>query len=99
MKRYVLPDGSELKNVHKDSRCAGRTCIIHNPTDHHMVDWRLHWRDDRAIFERICDHDIGHPDPDQFEFWTLYDMQAEGTHGCDGCCRTPNNDLGGNNEG
>ena len=86
MKRYVLPDGSELVNVHSEGRCAGTVCIIHNPTDHHMMDWPLHWRSDRAIFERICEHGVGHPDPDQFEFWTLYDRMSEGVHGCCGCC-------------
>lgn len=64
----------------------GRTCIIHSPTDHHMRGWPLHWRDDRKIFERICEHGIGHPDPDQYDYWDSIGKESEGVHGCDSCC-------------
>jgi hypothetical protein len=33
--------------------------------------------------ERICEHGIGHPDPDDRRIRTGEDM---GDHGCDGCC-------------
>ena len=85
-KRYFLPDGRELVNVHDDSLCAGRTCVIHNPTEHHMVEWTLHWREDRGIFERICEHGVGHPDPDQHEYWREADKLYEAIHGGDMCC-------------
>lgn len=58
-----------LHNVHPAEKCAGQTCVIHNPTEHHMRGWQIHWRNDRGIFERICPHGIGHPDPDQFDYW------------------------------
>lgn len=87
MMSYRLPDGSKLVNVHSPENCAGQVCVIHNPTDHHMVDMHLQWRGDRAIFERICDHGVGHPDPDQFTFWESIDRIDEAVHGCDGCCR------------
>ncbi|WP_125078773.1 hypothetical protein [Mycobacterium sp. P7213] len=61
--------GVLLENVHPMDNCAGRRCVVHNPSDHHMRDWPLVWRNDRGIFERRCPHGIGHPDPDQFEFW------------------------------
>ena len=54
-------------------------CPIHRPGEHRMVTWPLHWRNDRRIFERICQHGIGHPDPDS----TPAEQSA---HGCDGCC-------------
>ena len=85
-KRYLLPDGRELHNVHDEGLCAGRVCIVHNPTEHHMVEWQLHWRDDRGIFERICEHGVGHPDPDQFEYWREANKLYEAIHGCDMCC-------------
>lgn len=52
-----------------------------------MREWPLHWRSDRGIFERICPHGIGHPDPDCMRFYLEYheDISA-GVHGCDGCC-------------
>lgn len=88
MKPGSLPDGREffqvnqrtLLVVHSKEVCDGAPCVIHAPTDHHMRAWPLKWRTDRQIFERICPHGIGHPDPDQ---------RADGTHGCDGCCSPP----------
>lgn len=79
-------EGIPLRNVHEEIECMGRTCIIHSPTDHHMRSWPLHWRDDRKIFERICEHGIGHPDPDQFDYWDSIGGIEEGVHGCDSCC-------------
>lgn len=88
MEEFVMPNGTVLKNVHSESQCSGRGCVIHNPSDHHMKDWYLHWRDDRKIFERICEHLTGHPDPDQFDYWHSIDKyEVEVIHGCCGCCR------------
>jgi hypothetical protein len=64
-----MPEGQVLINVHPMDNCVGRPCVVHNPSDHHMRSWPLHWRNDRGIFERICEHGTGHPDPDQFAFW------------------------------
>jgi hypothetical protein len=90
MGRFTLPDGTVLHNVHAAKVCAGQRCVIHHPTDHHMREWPLLWRFDRCIFERLCPkHGIGHPDPDQFEYWRLKDMTWEGVHGCCGCCIGP----------
>jgi hypothetical protein len=79
-----------LGAVHPGAVCEGRPCVIHNPTDHHMRTWPLLWRDDRAIFERVCEHGVGHPDPDQFDYWRDIGQEAQGVHGCDGCCRKAN---------
>jgi hypothetical protein len=52
-----------------------------------MKEWTLHWRDDRKIFERICPHGIGHPDPDDLEYRRKKGLpDSKGIHGCDGCC-------------
>lgn len=83
---FELPDGAVLTNVHAGTSCEGRPCVIHRPTPHHMADWTLHWRDDRGIFERICEHGIGHPDLDQFDYWRSVDQDSQAVHGCDGCC-------------
>lgn len=89
-RRFTLPNGTVLHNVHPEERCKDRPCVIHNPTDHHMRDWRLHWRDDRGIFERLCpNHGTGHPDPDQFDYWKSVGEEWQGIHGCCGCCREP----------
>jgi hypothetical protein len=91
VKRYLLPGGQEILNVHDESDCEDQpACIIHRPTEHHMSDWPLHWRGDRGIFERICSHGVGHPDPDQFYYWEKRGlMPAEAVHGCDSCCAKP----------
>ena len=77
--------GTVLHNVHPASQCAGRHCVMHNPSDHHMRQWPTNWRGDRGLMERICPHGIGHPDPDALAY--LVSIGADdGTHGCDGCC-------------
>ena len=86
MTKHTLVGGEVLANVHDPSQCEGEACCIHNPSDHHMIDWPQHWRGDRGIMERICPHGVGHPDPDDLDFIArtrgidaAYD---EGVHGC-----------------
>jgi hypothetical protein len=78
-----------LWNVHSPEACAPDPCVLHNPTDHDLTWMPLHWREDRKIFERICLCGVGHPDPDQHEFWARTGQLAQAVHGCcpDGCCR------------
>lgn len=77
----TLVGGERLTNVHPSDKCKGEYCCIHNPSDHHMKTWPQHWRSDRGITERICEHGCGHPDPD--------DPTGDTIHGCDGCCQPP----------
>lgn len=80
------PGSITLTAVHPGELCAGRPCPIHNPTEHKMRDWPLLWRDDRGIFERVCKHSVGHPDPDQLDYWRETGQRHQAVHGCDGCC-------------
>jgi hypothetical protein len=80
-------DGFDVSNghlvgVHDPVECAGRYCCIHNPSDHPMRNWEQLWRDDRGLMERVCEHGIGHPDPDDPKSANA----LERMHGCDGCC-------------
>lgn len=89
---WSLPDGAVLVNVHPATACEGRGCPIHHPSQHRMRLWPLIWRDDRKLVERACLHGIGHPDPDDLAyrrrmFHSEEDAQADGVHGCDGCCQ------------
>ena len=77
---------SGIRNLHSPNQCFGRPCPVHAPSDHKMREWRMHWRSDRGILERICSHGIGHPDPDQIHFWNAIGRSYEARHGCDGCC-------------
>lgn len=87
---FTLPDGQRLIGVHPRRLCKGRSCVIHAPSDHHMRDWPLIWRDDKSCFERLCpDQGIGHPDPDDMVYHRMVGNDAMGIHGCDGCCQDP----------
>ena len=78
---------------HPTTRCLTYHCAVHNPVDHHMRDWPMHWRCDRGILERICQHGLGHPDPSQFDYWHSIGHDWEATHGCDSCCAPPTNAI------
>ena len=75
-----------LTGVHPRAACAGEPCVVHNPTDHPLRSWPLLWRGDRGIFERVCEHGVGHPDPDQFVYWDRTGQPWQRVHGCCGCC-------------
>jgi len=85
----TLPNGDVLR-FHPQKQCAGGTCCLHNPSDHHMKEWPLNWRDDRGLMERICEHGVGHPDPDGLAHIVAVHGQkaadVEAVHGCDLCC-------------
>lgn len=90
MQEWTNPSTGTVMRVHDADHCDPElSCVIHNPSGHHMSSWHLHWRGDRGIFERICPHGIGHPDPDQFEFWAQTCQEWQSVHGCDGCCARP----------
>lgn len=85
---WDIGGGRKLGGVHFKKDCEG-PCVLHNPSGHHMSEWPLLWRYDRHIFERLCAHGIGHPDPDQYAYWARTDQEHQGVHGCDGCCSKP----------
>jgi hypothetical protein len=86
----VWTDGAGVKwNVHKRSiDCDVNGCAIHNPSYHPLSDAIQIMRSDRLpLIERICDHGIGHPDPDSASFIVRITEDASWwIHGCDGCC-------------
>lgn len=86
---FTLENSDEvLIGVHPSSACKGQNCTLHNLSDHHMRSWPQHWRSDRAVMERICEHGVGHPDPDDYHFQGPKGVY-EAVHGCDGCCVEP----------
>ncbi len=80
LEHYVTGTG-QLILVHRRANCQGEWCVIHRPSNHVLVHCPTHWRWDRFMMERICEHGVGHPDPDDIA-WTKQDT----VHGCDGCC-------------
>lgn len=76
--------------VHKRNlACDVDGCAIHNPSYHPLSDAKQYMRSDKSwLIERICDHGIGHPDPDSASF--ISKQEGNGSiwvHGCDGCCQ------------
>ena len=83
--RYLVPG----IRTHADGECALEHCAIHNPSTHPLMDAPLHYRADRGILERICKHGVGHDDPDDLAYRKSVGREADGVHGCCGCCATP----------
>ena len=88
-----------ITRVHSVKDCSGEYCIVHNPSPKAIAMGELNWRPDRGLFfERVCEHGVGHPDPDHMaHLKTLVDrglldqahVDAEGVHGCciHRCCQ------------
>lgn len=95
---FITGTGQILRGVHAASRCAGRPCVIHNPSDHRMRGWPTNFRTGGlfdikpAHMERMCEHGTGHPDPDDAAFWASRGVDV-GVHGCDGCCGARTEDV------
>jgi hypothetical protein len=95
MERYD-PENNNIQHmvVHAAGTCRyPDRCVVHNKSQHHMRSWPQWWREDRGMFERLCPHGIGHPDPDQVYYWRMTLVgryaNAEEVHGCDMCCVNP----------
>jgi hypothetical protein len=86
-----LHNGRVLE-THAESSCLGEFCCIHNPSEHPLDTAPLNWRSDLRLMERICEHGVGHPDPDDLAFKRehlpadIYEKYGFELHGCDGCC-------------
>lgn len=79
--------GMLLSRVHDETEeCHRLGCVVHHWSKHHMRGMPLRWRYDCAIFERICSHGVGHPDPDSAAFLERIGKDIENIHGCDFCC-------------
>jgi len=93
MEDFTISNGQRL-HIHNRGICTP-PCAFHAPSQHHMRNWSMLWRDDRHLLERLCEHGVGHPDPDQLEHLHRIEasssyIQMQSMHGCDGCCRKVN---------
>jgi hypothetical protein len=80
----LLEHSNYYIHCHEELKCRGTFCTLHNRSNHPLRHMRQHWRSDRGIMERICQHGVGHPDPDELQ---IQNGKDDGIHGCDGCCR------------
>lgn len=83
--------GPEFLRTHPAGTCGGEWCVIHNPSAHHMREWPLCWRSDTGAMERMCRHEVGHPDPDHLAWARSVFPGYQGVHGCcaEFCCTPP----------
>lgn len=90
MGEAVLVGGQRLTRVHPEMLCVGEWCCVHNPSPHHMVDWKQDYAPTSKVMRRICPHGIAHPDPDNRaeELYTGIRLHEE-RGDCDGCCFPP----------
>ncbi len=70
--------------IHPQAWCEGEHCCIHNPSQHPLNTRPLNWRG--HVMERVCQHGVGHPDPDDSAWRRRQGKPVRGVHGCDGCC-------------
>ena len=81
----TVANNVSVLRVHSAANCLVKDrCSIHKRSDHVMRKFPQVWRADIGIMERICEHEVGHPDPDSP--WDKDD--ARWSHGCceQGCC-------------
>lgn len=79
--------------IHAKSVCSGY-CPFHNPSNHPLKDAGINIRGDKMMLvERMCEHGIGHDDPDSVAYLQSKGEMWAGTHGCDGCCCEPPQDT------
>lgn len=87
--KWTINGTQRYGNLHPYNVCQGRPCIVHNPT----LDWvanREGWpylQRETGLFERICEHGIGHPDKDGL-YYLVEELGQKHweIHGCCGCC-------------
>ena len=81
----------QVMQVHPKRECLP-PCPVHAPSAHPLNTAPLNWRSDVRLWERICKHGTGHPDPDDLSYKRLtmlpavYRMHCYESHGCDSCC-------------
>ena len=76
-----------LYNVHDEWKCFGTACVIHNPSDHHMVWWEPDFEPSTGLISRFCpDHNVAHPDPDSLSWALSYNPGIRHVCKCE-CCK------------
>lgn len=84
-------NGTVLVNVHTADQCKGQFCCVHNPSQHHMLQWKPVWDGVFKHMWRSCPHSLIHPDPDDLAHtryrWGSEVAASQSIHDCDGCCQ------------
>lgn len=93
---FVDGNGKHVEVHERTDDCVQNGCCIHNPSSHPLTGAPLVWRTAGMFdikpshMERICEHGVGHPDPDSLRYLLRTGNESLamtlGIHGCDGCC-------------
>lgn len=76
-----------IYEIHDKENCES-PCPFHSPSEHPLNKAKIHLRDDKGfLVERICEHGVGHDDPDSVAYFHKHGQTWAGVHGCDGCCQ------------
>ena len=76
-----------LFNVHRRSQCAGDPCVLHEPSDHHMLWWEPVFDQSTGLISRFCpEHHVAHPDPDSWAWVSKVAGHRIGRHVCKCVC-------------
>ena len=76
---------------HGPEVCGGRPCPFHAPSPHPLAAAPILMPATvgELVAERVCEHQVVHPDPDSLALAVIFDPAHEGEaglHPCDGCC-------------
>lgn len=82
MEQHLLELGQVIQ-THELKHCIGQWCVIHRQQPGPWSSWPRYWRSDRRIVERICEHGVGHPAAESYQWY------EDLIHGCDGCPCSP----------
>lgn len=83
----MLYNGLEHSSIsiysHEPGECPESICVFHKRTNHHLRHFRQRWNLGLGMMERVCTHNVAHPDPDDI---SIRSGQNDGKHSCDACC-------------
>jgi hypothetical protein len=76
--------GQVLEYVHSKLDCMGPSCTLHKMSSHHLRSWPQRWNPQVIAMERVCEHGVGHTDPDEINQDIV--VSIDHSEKCDGCC-------------
>jgi hypothetical protein len=75
-----------LVNIHDEWKCFGESCVIHNPSAHHMLWWTPVFDSHTGLVSRLCpSHQVAHPDPDSLAWLAQHNPYTRHVCKCR-CC-------------
>jgi hypothetical protein len=78
-----LEHSSISLHTHSPEDCDKDICVFHKRTEHHLRKFRQRWNMSLGIMERMCSHNVAHPDPDDER---VISGDYKDKHACDACC-------------